>query len=95
MITSTRFSRYEVVYACEPASFWRENEVAVVILLTSFCENVAGGGNKLSNVISFIILPSGEVLISINKDNSSNFSGAKKCNEAFRGVNFSEYAKKL
>ena len=69
--------------------------VAVVILLTSFCENVAGGGNKLSNVISVIILPSGEVLISINKDNSSNFSGAKKCNEAFRGVNFSEYAKKL
>ena len=65
------------MYACEPASFWRENEVAVVILLTSFCENVAGGGNKLSNVISFIILPSGEVLISINKDNSSNFSGAK------------------
>ena len=51
--------------------------VAVVILLTSFCENVASGGNKLSNVISFIILPSGEVLISINKDNSSNFSGAK------------------
>ena len=52
--------------------------VAVVILLTSFCENVASGGNKLSNVRSFIILPSGEVLISINKDNSCNFSGAKK-----------------
>ena len=68
--------------------------VAVVILLTRFCENVASGGNKLSNVISFIILPSGEVLISINKDNSSNVSGAKKCNEAFRGVNFLEYTKK-
>ena len=83
------------MYAREPTSFWLENVVAVVILLTSFCENVASGGNKLSNVISFIILPSGEVLISINEDNSSNFSGAKKCNEAFRGGSFLEDAKEL
>ena len=39
-------------------------------------------------VISFIILPSGEVLISFNKDNSSNFSGAKRCDEASQGVYF-------
>ena len=69
--------------------------VAVVILRTSFCENVASGGNKLSNVVSFVILPSGEVLISINEDNSSNFSGAKKCNEAFRSGSFLEDAKEL
>ena len=31
--TSTRFSLYYVVLAREPASFWRENVVAVVILL--------------------------------------------------------------
>ena len=30
---STRFSQYQVVHAREPASFWRENVVAVVILL--------------------------------------------------------------
>ena len=56
--------------------------VAVVSLLTSFCENVVVAET------SFIFLPSGEVLISINKDNSSNFSAAKKCNEEFRGVYF-------
>ena len=31
--TSTRFSQYWVVLAREPASFWRENVLAVVILL--------------------------------------------------------------
>ena len=31
--TSTRFSQYYVVRARKPASFWRENVVAVVILL--------------------------------------------------------------
>ena len=30
---SMRFSQYYVVLACEPASFWRENVVAVVTLL--------------------------------------------------------------
>ena len=31
--TTTRFSQYLVVRAREPASFWREKVVAVVILL--------------------------------------------------------------
>ena len=31
--TSTRFSQYLVVLLREPASFWRENVIAVVILL--------------------------------------------------------------
>ena len=36
------------------------------------------GGNKLSDVRSFIILLSGEGLTSFNNDNSTNFSGEKK-----------------
>ena len=36
------------------------------------------GGNKLSNVRSFIILLSGEDLTSFNNDDSTNFSGEKK-----------------
>ena len=36
------------------------------------------GGNKLSDVRSFIILLSGEGLTSFNNDNSTNFSGDKK-----------------
>ena len=46
------------------------------------------GGNKLSDVRSFIILLSGEGLTSFNNDNSANFPGEKKYNEAFRGVYF-------
>ena len=30
---STRFAQYQVVPAREPDSFWRENEIAVFILL--------------------------------------------------------------
>ena len=37
---------------------------------------------------SFSILQSGEVSTSFNNDNSANFSGDKKYNEAFRGVYF-------
>ena len=45
-----------------------------------------GGENKLSNVISFIILQSGEGVTSFTKGNSAYFSSKKLCNEAFRGV---------
>ena len=38
MATSTRFSEYEVVLPREPASFWRENVIAVAIPLRVFCE---------------------------------------------------------
>ena len=55
---STRFAQYEVGLAPEPDSFWRENVIAVVILLRE-CRR---GGNKLSNVRSFIILRSAEGL---------------------------------
>ena len=36
-----------------------------------------GGENKLSNVISFIILQSGEGVTSFTKGNSANFSSEK------------------
>ena len=51
----------------------------------SFSENVAVAETSYqNNVTSFIILRSGEGLISSNKDNSTNFSGKKKKkNEAF------------
>ena len=31
---------YSVLLTCEPASFWRQNVIAVVISTTSFSENV-------------------------------------------------------
>ena len=51
--TSTRFSQLQVVHAREPASFWRENVIAVVILQRDIARIGHGGGNKLSNVRSF------------------------------------------
>ena len=49
---------------------------------------IRSGGDKLSNIRSFIILQSGEGLTSFNNDNSANISGEKKCNEEFQGVYF-------
>ena len=82
--------------AREPASLWREHVVAVVNLVPRSHSVLAvgdlgtrlssRGGNKLSNVRSFIILRSGEALTSYNKDNNVNFSSEKRCNEAFWGV---------
>ena len=43
----------DVVRAREPASFWRENAVAVVIQLRILAS--LSGGTKLSNVRIFII----------------------------------------
>ena len=56
----------------EPASFWREDETAVVILLRVLASGRIGRrsrGNKLSNVKRFLILQTGEDLASFNKDN--------------------------
>ena len=56
----------------EPASFWREDEAAVVILLRVLASDRIGrrsSGNKLSNVKRFLILQTGEDLASFNKDN--------------------------
>ena len=59
--------------AREPASFWRENVIAVVILLRKF----RSGGNRLSNVGHFMILRSGKGLTFFNKNNCANVSGEK------------------
>ena len=56
----------------EPASFWRENVIVIVILLRVFVET------SQSNVKGFVILRP------FKKDNSGNPSGEKKYNEAFR-----------
>ena len=63
--------------AREPASFWRENVVAVVILLGVLARMLKCGGNKISNVRSFIILQSGEGVTFFTKGNSASFSGEK------------------
>ena len=59
-----------------------------VVTLLRVKRECCNGGNKLSNVRSFIILRSGKGLTSFNKDNSTNFPGEKKYNEAFPGVYF-------
>lgn len=33
MTTRMRFPQYLVVHTCEPASFWRENAMAVVVII--------------------------------------------------------------
>ena len=52
------------MHARKPASFWRENVLAVVTLLRV----------EISNVRSFIILRSGEGATSFTKGNSASFS---------------------
>ena len=64
-------TKYSVVRVREPTSFGRENVTAIVIL--SRC-----GGNKESNVKSFIILLSVEGLASFSINNRTNFLGEKK-----------------
>ena len=62
----------------QPASFWRENMMAVVILLRVLAKMSSGSdGKKLSNLKSFIILRLGEGLNSFNKNNRVIFSGEK------------------
>ena len=51
-----------------------------------FWQEYHSGGNKFSNVRSFIILGSVEGLSSFNEYNSANVSGGKKYNAAFRGI---------
>ena len=60
----TRFSQYLVERMRIQASFWRENVIAVFILLraVTMLENVVVMETSLSNVRSFIILRAGEGL---------------------------------
>ena len=50
--TRTIFHQFEVVRAREPASFWRENAVAVVILLRVLTRMLLSVGKKLE-LLSF------------------------------------------
>ena len=52
------------------------------------------GGNKLSDVRSFIILLSREGLTSFNNDNSTNFSGEKKVQWRIPGCLFFDNTRK-
>ena len=65
----TRFSQYLVARVHEPASCWRENVIAVFILLrdVTMLEDVVVMETSLSNVTSFIILRAGEGLTSNKK----------------------------
>lgn len=63
--------------AYESASFWRENAIAIVILLRVLVRMACSGGNKFINVRSFIIFRSTEALNSFKKNNLANFSDGK------------------
>ena len=74
----------------EPASFWRENVIAVVILL-----RVLARMSVVVETRSFIVFLSGESLTSFSINNRTNFLVKKKVNEAFRGVFLRTRAKTL
>ena len=77
---STRFFQDSVVLTREPPSFWRENVIAVVNsrLHSDLLRVLACGGNKLSNVRSFIILLSGEGLSFFSINNRTDVLVKKK-----------------
>ena len=55
-----RFPQYLVVHTCEPASFWRENAIAVVILLLVFSENVAEVTETSYEMLKVLLFCDGE-----------------------------------
>ena len=61
--------------AREPESLWREKVIAVVNAVVSL---LVVGGNKLSEVRSFIILLSEEGFTSFSINNLTNFFSEKK-----------------
>ena len=60
-----------------PASFWRENVVAVVYSATSFSENVEVAETSYQMLVVLSFLRSGEGMTSFTKGNSANFSSEK------------------
>ena len=74
--------------AREPASFWRENVVAVVILPLVLAR-MSCQRTQVVSVTVFIILWLGNSLTSFNQDNSANVFGEKVMdNEDIRGVSY-------
>ena len=79
----------------ESAYFWRKNVIAVVILLRVLAQECRSGGNKLSDVWSFIILLLEEDLTFFNINNRTSFF-AEKGKVTLSGVSFFlKHAKKL
>ena len=86
--TSTRFSLYWVLRTREPASFWRENMIAVVILLQVFTKMLVVAETSFVScqmLGDFISLRSGEGLTSFSKKNRAYFPGEKKVQWSFPG----------
>ena len=79
------------MHAREPASFWRENVVAVVILLRVLAPRKQ---DRVSNVRSFLILRWGKRVPSFTKDNSANFSSEMCWNKAFQVSPYFENTRK-
>ena len=69
--------------AREPESLWREKVIAVVNAVVSL---LVVGGNKLSEVRSFIILLSEEGFTSFSINNLTNFFSEKKSKMKLSGV---------
>ena len=59
-----------------------------VVILLRYLRECRGGGSKLSNIRTFIILLLGKGLTSFNKNNCANVSVKKNDNEALWGVSF-------
>ena len=91
----TRFSQYLVMVVHDPASFWQENMIAIIILPQFLARIYGRGGNKSSNVRGFIILPSGEGLTSPSIKMKVLTFLVKSTMKLSRMSIFLEYEKKL
>lgn len=67
-----------LVLAHKPASFWKENAMAIVILPQVLVRMSLWQKQAFKFLRSFIILRSGEGSTSFNKDSSSDFFNGKK-----------------
>ena len=74
------FSLLSSARACDSTLFWREDVIAVVILLRVLAKMLS----DIRRLESFVILRSREGLTSFNKNNHVNFSGEKK--KKYRGL---------
>ena len=82
MTTRKRFFNTKVVHVNEhePASFWQENAIAIVILhcTTKFSKNVVVVKTSHGNVYFIILLSAGKGLTAFNIKNSANYAHEKQ-----------------
>ena len=76
--TTTNFSNRQKGRASELASFWRENEIAGVILLPAFCENGVVSKTSPRNVGDLAFLESQKDLALIIQNNCVKFTANKE-----------------